>query len=107
MKYYKIIDDLNIPNRWWLGEVSFPDEDDFWKYKSTGKIVNPPNNLFVELKESGRNLNITLADFDLFIIHESAVNIFDIQDIQLVPVSIKEYENIGQYYIMVILFDEA
>ncbi len=106
MKYYKIFSDMTSADKWWLGECSFPDEDDIWDYVKAGKVTSPPNNLVVEMKEKGRPLDFTMADLDLFIVNQRAANVFDPNDIQLIPVSVAGYKGKDQHFILVILFEE-
>lgn len=106
MKYYRIIDDLEITERWWLGQVLFKGEGDFWQYVKAGEVVSPPSDLVVELKHLGKALDITMADFELLVVRKNAAEIFSNQDIQLIPVSIDNLKNTAQHYIMVTLYEE-
>lgn len=106
MKYYRMLDDVNIENRWWLGELMLPDEFDFWDYLRSGKIICPPEDVKISINNPGKALDITMAAFEILIVNEKAKEIFNPDEVQFIPVSIQCDFSGERYYIMVTLFEE-
>jgi hypothetical protein len=106
MKYYSMEDDIGLANRWWLGELLLPEPFGFWAYVKVGKIDFVPQNLEIELTEMGMPLDITMAAFDVLIVNEKAKEIFEGDDVQLIPVTIKSLKSSNKYFVVVTLFEE-
>ncbi len=106
MRYYRILDDLNAENRWWLGNLVLSDEVNFWDYLRTKEIVPPPKALEMEMQETGEPLDITMAAFEVLVVNEKGKQLFSNRDFQFIPVSIKSQESGSKYYVMVTLFEE-
>lgn len=100
MKYYKIIDDLDLPQKWILGNVNFANDGDFWKYIRAGKVDVPNYELTVDVRKKGNKADFNLADFELFIVNEKVKRLIQIDGVQFVPVDvINEKEN---FFILVL-----
>lgn len=103
MNYYQLLDDLdNPPNRWILGNINFDGEWDFWKYLKVGEVEIPKKKLFVSVREEGIPLDFTMADFELLIVSEKTASLMNQDEVQLIPVQIKEDTPKRNYYLMTI-----
>jgi hypothetical protein len=76
MHYYRIVNDLEAPGRWFLGEVDFSKDGEFWDYITAGEIPNPPAGLTIKISQHGLPLEITMADFELIVVNERAASLF-------------------------------
>ncbi|MBN8652638.1 MAG: hypothetical protein J0L67_14495 [Cytophagales bacterium] len=104
MQYFKLIDDLdNPPGRWFLGELNFDDEWDFWKYISVGRVDVPKKDLFVSLRKDGFPIDFTFADFELMILNEKAANLMSKDDVQFIPVAVNGCTSGNPYYLTTII----
>lgn len=102
MDYYRLQNDLHYPRRWFLGEVNFDGEWDFWKYLSAGEVETPNKELLVTVTEEGIPLDFTMADFELLVVNEKVTDLIDKDEIQLIPIKISGYTSENPYYLMVI-----
>jgi hypothetical protein len=103
MRYYKIIDDINIPNKWRLGEVNFKRDGEFWKYVRAGEIFELPDyELNISIRKQGVPINFSMADFELFIVDEKTKMMIDTKDGQFIEVGIGDLKTLTNYYILVI-----
>lgn len=98
MKYYKIIDDLDVPKKWVLGNVNFVNEGDFWRYIRAGKVDVPNYELSVNIRKQGSKVDFNLADFELFIVNEKVKNLIQTDDVQFIPVNVFNEEE--KYFIL-------
>ncbi len=104
MEYFKLIDDLdNPPGRWFLSEVNFDDEWDFWKYITVGKVEPPKKDLIVNLKKEGFPLDFTFADFELMILNEKVSNLLRKDEVQLIPININRYTSKKPYFLTTVI----
>jgi hypothetical protein len=102
-KYYRLLNELNAPNdRWFLGKVNFDGEWDFWKYLSAGGAEVAHKDLSVSVREWGRKLDFTFADFDLPIVNEKVAELMPQDDVQFLPVEIEGHVFFQKYFIMLI-----
>jgi len=101
MNYYRLSDDINYPNRWYLGEINI---DDNW-ILTLGKPVDGINNknLSVEIYKEGATLDYSVTEgYGVPIISEAfaeCLNEFK-NEVQIIPVSIAKIAK--PYYILVI-----
>jgi hypothetical protein len=102
MNYYRIVDDLDLPNRWSLGEVDFDDEFDFWSYIQAGTVQEPSKELSINISDEGIPLEFTMAGFELIVVNEKAAALFKKNEVQLVPVKIGGLKSSSKHYILVI-----
>jgi hypothetical protein len=103
MHYFTVTDDINLKDRWYLGDINIEDN---WLF-TYGKPLNTPDfdNLQVEIDKWGQELDFTLTDaYGVPIISEKlADQLFEFGDfIQLIPVSIARAKS--NYYILVLKF---
>lgn len=107
MKYYRLMDELNKPkDRWFLKSLNVVDENKIsvWKFLSPAK-VNLPNDakLKMSVREDGKPLDFTFADFELLVLNEKAVSFLSDEETQLIPVEIDGIKNGHTYFIAVLL----
>lgn len=101
MKYYRLLDDLKIKQRWFLGEIDATDGIDIWDYCTAGKRVTDLSpNLTVEISEKGIPLNITFSAFDILVGDEKTVALFSEAEVQKIPLSIAGIKD-QSYYVLV------
>lgn len=91
-KFFRIIDDFSIPNRWYLQEPVGANGKEVDARKFTaGKKVRPRSDLVVPLSRSGLPLDFTLAAFDMPIASRKVGDLLDQlapSDIQRIPVAV-------------------
>ena len=103
MDFYKLQDNLYIPiDRWFLGSIDFDNEWEFWQYLNAGEINIPNKQLEISVKEEGIPLDFTFADFGILIVNEKTANLFNDNEVQLIPIRLKGYKNINKYFVMVV-----
>lgn len=101
MKYYQLKDHVTIRDRWFLGEINFQHEFDFWKYTHSGKIPPPDvDELKIVISFDGKPLDFTFAAFDLMIVNEKTANLFSELEVQLFPVKILNFKSDTNYFLM-------
>jgi len=99
MKYYRILDDLDVPNRWLLGEINFQSMQEMWNYTRSGEVFPSQNELVVNIKKKGSPIDFTFADFDVIIINEKLSKLLNLNEVQLIPIKIDRNEN--NHFLMV------
>jgi hypothetical protein len=102
MKYYRVLNDLHIEDRWFLGEVNFDDEWDFWQYVSPGVALVPDKELVVSVTEEGKSLDFNMADFELLIINEKVASLLNKEEVQLIPIKVDKLKSKVPYFLMVV-----
>ncbi|WP_291911511.1 DUF1629 domain-containing protein [Chitinophaga sp. CB10] len=101
--YYNLTDDLSIPDRWYLDEIYSSDgEIDIWEYNSIGPITVPDARLTVDVSYDGAPLDITFAGFDVLIGSSKVKELFDKEEVELLPISIKQIPT-AEFYVIKIL----
>ena len=101
MEYFKITDDIEYPNRWYLGDINV---SDMWQF-SIGKPVDEKKlkNLKVKFDEKGESMDFTLNDGEgvpiISQLFAECLREF-MDDIQLLPLKVPGISE--KYYIMVI-----
>jgi hypothetical protein len=105
MNFYILEDNLYVPaNRWFLGNIDLKEGESFWKYLIAGEVDIPLKPLLIGVREEGIPLDFTMADFELPIVNEKVAGLLDSDEVQLIPVLIKKFEESQQYFLMVIRF---
>ena len=97
MRYFRVLSDLNVTRRWFLGCVKSNNEDISDDIRE-GKEF-PKQNLQVDIQNEGNSLDFTFAAFDVPIISNRIVDIFNFDDIELTPVKVQNQSNID-YFIL-------
>ena len=94
MRYFILRDDVTIPNRWHLGEVS-PGNDEEPLELWVGKRMQNNKTLFTEITDPGRSLDFCLTSFATPVATTklaSAIEAIAGDDVQRLPVYIKGHE---------------
>lgn len=99
MKYYRLLDDLRLRNRWFLGDINFLHENDMWNYISANEVINLQDNYAVDISQKGKPLDLTFGNFEILICNGKAAEIFG-NDVQKISITIKG--EVAQYFIIVI-----
>lgn len=102
MEFYRILDDINMPNRWFLGRINFEIGSQFWKYISAGTVETPSKKLIVSLREFGVPLGITMADFGLLVVNSKVAALFSENEVQKIPIEIENFSNRDLFYLLII-----
>lgn len=107
MKYYRLMDELNSPHgRWFLKSLNVVDENkiSIWKFLSPAKVEIPlMEQLTMKIREQGKPLDFTFADFELIVVNERVASFFTDRECQLIPVEIEGLRNAHSYFVMVLL----
>lgn len=100
MKYYRLQDDIDYPNRWYLGDVLGVDN---WELSHS--ISEVGRVLSVELYQSGNEMDYTYTEvYGLPVVSDKVrMGFSDCAGLKFVPVVIDEVFNDVKYYVMVIL----
>lgn len=102
MKYFRVDNDMNFPDRWILGQVNFEKEGEFWNYTEGKPVEVPSKELSIEVLDEGVSLDFTFAVFDLIVVNEKTAKIFSEEDVQLIPVRVEGVNSSEKYFLMVI-----
>jgi hypothetical protein len=86
MRYYLLRNDLNYPNRWFLGPIRLPASLDVWTLTGLGPIL-PPGPIHVDVS-AGRVLDFTFADFSIPILNSKAASFLPASEVQLLGVDV-------------------
>lgn len=107
MRYFELMDDLYNPeDRWFLKGLNVVDENKIsvWKFLSPAKVTLPnAEKLKISIREEGRPLDFTFADFGVMIVNEKVASILDDEECQLIPVEVDGIKNTHSYFIAVLL----
>jgi hypothetical protein len=100
MEYFRLLDNINYPQRWYLGDI-VPDDNN-WKFTYANKVDEAllSNDLKVEVYKSGIPMDYTTTEAYVVPIVSVALKqaLEFVKDVQFLPVKIEE----KLYYIMVI-----
>ncbi|NOH29415.1 imm11 family protein [Vibrio mediterranei] len=98
MKYFELNDDINFPNRWYLGDIS---EVDNWELSTS--IPQGSANLKIELVRDGDEMDFTITEaYGVPIVSlkvREALN--GIQGIAFIPVQVLGKKCTTEYFILV------
>lgn len=100
--YYDLSDDIDYPERWYLGEVKGIDN---WLFRSKKDVLFANRSYQVELVKDGTETDFTLTGaFGVPIVSQRVRDqLIDTSSIKFIPVDIINKEVSKQYYIMIIL----
>jgi hypothetical protein len=91
-KYFRVVDDLSIPNRWYLqGPFTKSGKEVDPRNFTEGKKVRAKRFLTIPLRRPGKPLGLTLADFDMPVASKDVGHLLENlapQNIQRIPVEI-------------------
>jgi hypothetical protein len=98
--YYRLNEDLNIADRWILGDVINDLDEDDWKYSVGKKIELIPADLRMDIFSKGKSLDFSISGSGVPVVSKKFKNLnFGFDDVQFIPISIDE----DIFYIMNIL----
>ena len=104
MKYYRLLDDINYPQRWYLGDII--EADDNWLFTNGQKVnqLSLAKNLHINVSQDGKAMDYTTNEaFSIPIVSERIKMRLDgMNDLQFIPVKIDGKEVDLSYYIMVV-----
>lgn len=102
MKYYRLQDDINYPNRWYLGTII--NDDDNWKYVIGDNIDNYSSELEAKVSQDGSEMDYTITNaYSVPIVSERIKNqLYNLSDIQFIPLKIVGRKSDLKYFIMVV-----
>lgn len=107
MKYYRLLDELYKPaDRWFLRSLNVVDANKIsvWKFVSPAKVDLPDGEkLKMSIRESGRPLDFTFADFDVLVVNEKVAFMLNEKECQLIPVEIEGIKDGHSYFVVVLL----
>lgn len=89
-KYYRIVDDLNFENRWFLGNVNSNNLKYIWPIIRVGRPILFNRIYEVLLKERGIPLDFTFADFEVPVVSNDLIHNFSKNEVQSFPAKIIE-----------------
>jgi hypothetical protein len=101
MRYFRLLDDIDFPNRWYLGDLS---HDDNWIF-TYGKTVSKDwKKLSLEVYQDGDEMDYTLTEGYLvpIVSEDFRSKLTGIKGIEFFPVSIHKKEIKNKYYVMVV-----
>ena len=101
------MDELHKPkDRWFLKSLNVVDENKIsvWKFISPAKVELPDmKKLRISIREEGRPLDFTFADFEVLIINEKVAYFLNDDECQLIPVEIEGFKSTHSYFVAVLL----
>jgi hypothetical protein len=102
MRYYRLSDEINYPERWYLGDIT---EDD-WLFVN-GQKVNEGQfgvNICIDLYQDGEPMDYTTNEaYSVPIVSQRIRNqLAGVQSLQFIPVKINGKEVNSTYFIMVV-----
>jgi hypothetical protein len=99
MKYFELNDDINYPNRWYLGDIL---EVDNWEI-STSKPVGV-SNLQIEIVRDGNEMDFTFTEaYGVPIVSKKVKDALDsLPEITFVPVQILNRDCNTEYFVLII-----
>ncbi len=104
MKYYRLKDDIEYPNRWYLGDIL---DVDGWELLSSVPKID--NKLDVELYQDGDEMDFTLSEvYGIPIVSEKVKQALEfLSEIRFIPLTVTRRRDScnSQYFAMVILLD--
>jgi len=104
MEFFALVDNIDDPSdRWFLGNIVAENSDDFWKYIKPGNVVCANEKQQVNVREKGRPLDFTMADFEILIVNEKVASIISgSNEVQLIPIKITGHDQAVHYILVVI-----
>ena len=102
MKYYRLLDDIYYPQRWYLGEII--GTDDNWQFTSGKKINEVIHNLRVAVYKDGEPMDFTTNEaYSIPIVSQKVKNQFSgLKDLQFIPIHIDKKKVDTDFFIMVV-----
>ncbi len=102
MKYYDLMDDINYPNRWYLGDVL---DVDNWSFLDPSPSIFEKDTYELEVYQNGEEMDLTLTEaFGLLVASEKVKKLFEaVPDaaVRFIPVTITNKKVSTNYYLMI------
>lgn len=104
MKYYRLLDDINYPQRWYLGDIIETNDD--WQFTSGQKIneLLLSGNLSINVYKDGKPMDYTTNEAYSVPIVSARIKaqLGDVKELQFIPVGINGKGVSLSYFIMVV-----
>ena len=101
VRYFRLTDDINVPNRWYLGDVRNADN---WLLASGKALADPHADLKVEVYRHGDAMDFTLTEAYGIPIVSSKVKdgLADLPGVRFLPVTVVGTNLLQSYFIVLI-----
>lgn len=98
MKYYKLLDDIDFPKRWYLDEIQGVDN---WIFTRPGSLI-PQDRFTINMDPKGKEMHFCTTDaFAVPIVSAKLKDILvDVPGLDFYPVEILGMKTVLKYYIM-------
>lgn len=98
MNYYELTDDINFPNRWYLGDIAFTDN---W---GLAQRLDPEREYEIELCRDGSEMDYTCTEvYGVSVVSKKFKDaVFGIAGITFAKVNIFGKKTISEFYIMAV-----
>lgn len=107
MNYYRLLDEPYVPeDRWFLKGLNIVDSNkvSVWKFVSPAEVeLEGGEQLQIGVREGGKPLDFTFADFEVPIVNEKVALLLSKEDCQLLPVAVDGFDRGHLYFVSVIL----
>lgn len=99
MIYYRLMDDINYSNRWYLDEVS---EVDNWELYS--RVPSVQHNLAIGIYKDGEEMDFTMSEgYALPVVSSKVKSVLeDLSDVGFIPLTIRDKICKSSYFVMVV-----
>lgn len=94
MKYFRLLDDLNIPNRWFLSSFHLNDSFNIWGFTKAGPTTKDYDGLCIGVS-GDIALDFTFADFAVPVINDRTAYFLPNSEIQLIKVKANKLNNLN------------
>jgi len=102
MKYYDLMDDINYPNRWYLGDVLGTDN---WLFREPSPSIFERDAYKIEVYQDGQEMDFTIGGYaSVLVASEKVKKLFEtIPDaaVRFIPVTITNKKVSTNYYLMI------
>ena len=98
--FYRIGDDLTIPDRWMVGKLNLPDHY-AWDDIESKSLIHSVN-WTAEIVIPGKPLDVTLIDFELIMATKKFISLLPPSEIEYKEIKIKNHRSSELYYLMAI-----
>lgn len=103
MKYYDLMDDINYPKRWYLGDVL---DVDNWLFRKPSPSIFEKDFYEIEVYQDGEEMDFTISGYaSVLVVSEKIKILFELipdAAVRFIPVSIVNKKVSNDYYLMII-----
>jgi hypothetical protein len=93
MKYFRLMDALDFPNRWFLGPFQLDTPFSIWDFITTGPLTNTYAGLSTEIQSGSIVLDFTFAEFGIPVLNDRAASFIPIAERQLIELKVGKFPN--------------